>query len=132
MLAHVADNATMLLHRYPIRKTVAWILPFCFTACFVACLCKCSDEDMAGVAIPAQQTSDILSSLDGCEGCSIIASAIVLPQRPPTADAHTINRPWRAPVTLSGTVLTAGVPTPDYMLFSSTSPPIESLCVIRI
>ena len=131
--AYCGIMQTMPLRGCPTRKSVAWLLPLCFMSSFVACLCNCSHEQVAGIAIAAQESAEVFSSLDDCENCSILSSPILLPQRPSTNEAHASNRTWWAPVTLSTTLsLEAEFSTPEYMVFSSTSPPLERLCVIRI
>lgn len=124
----------MHMRHYRIGKIVAGLLPFCFVACFVACLNNCSHDESATDELLAYHSTDVLSGLDECEGCSITALPVVLAQRLSSSHAVMDNNLERS---LGKSSVTASSRSnelikPSYNFISSSDPPLERLCVFRI
>ena len=122
---------TMFLRHYQIGKTVAWLLPFCFVACFVACLNNCSHGEDS-TEIFAYHSTDVLSGLGVCEGCPIAALPITLAQR--LSNSHAVMYAGRSLAEFSPGLSSTSpeLITLPYRFLSTSDPPLERLCVIRI
>lgn len=120
----------MSMPRFPFKRTVAALLPFCFLWAFVACVSLCAEQlEETGndhLSVLCLGTEDAPAS-DSCP--NVEAPKATLRERLPllTADAVTVT-----PAGLTQASFNVGISLPDSDDHSSTDPPFKRLRVLRI
>ena len=123
----------MLLQNNLLAKTFGWLLPFCFVASFVACVNNCSHDEAATDEGESYQ-SVALAGLNECEDCTVTALPVALAQRQSNLHSITASGVEQSFEKFSATVSSTSneLITQPYRFISTSDPPLERFCVIRI
>ena len=124
----------MRLQNNLLAKTFGWLLPFCFVASFVACVNNCSHDEDATDEVKAYQSMNVLAGLNECEDCPVLALPVALAQRQSNVHSVTTSGVEKSLEKFSTTVssISNELITQPHRFMSTSDPPLERFCVIRI